>query len=256
MTEISGANRKPVVLLTGCVNPSGMTFTKLQNPEIRKRQYIDAIKFFLNHTDNLVVFVENSGVDLSNDFKGASHQDRLELITFYGNDFNKALGKGYGEMIILKYAFENSDFIKKNSSVLKITGRYMLLNIKPILKSYDKYVCNVMVNLPRQLKYADSRIFIAEKSFFIKYLFPTAEMINDDAGYYFEHALNRAVLTSILEEKYQYLPFKYHPRLKGISGTDSLVYDTSFYHWFIENIKNIIQFNLFKREWDIRYSYK
>lgn len=256
MEENRRVQRRPLILLTGCINPEGMTFTKLQNPEKRRLQYVDAIKFYLDNTDNVIVFVENSGVDLSEEFKGWAHKGRLEIITFLGNNFDRRLGKGYGEMMILKHAFENSAFIKESASVFKITGRYKLLNINAILKSYQEHTCNIMVDLPRQLKYSDSRVFIADKIFFTKFLFQTAHMIDDSAGYYFEHALNRAVLLSVVEEKYNYLPFKYHPRLKGESGTDSLNYDYSFSYWFPQNIMQIIQFKLFLREWDVKYDIK
>lgn len=253
MKNINTLNRKPLILLTGCINPSGMTFTKLQNPEKRKSQYIDSIKYYLNHTENLIVFVENSGTDISAEFPNPEDKKRLEIITFFGNNFDKNKGKGYGEMMILKHAFQHSILIQESVSICKITGRYKLLNIKSILKSYQKHTCNIMVDLPRQLKYADSRLFIADRIFFQKFLFQTAELINDSAGYYFEHALNRAVLLSIAEEKFNYLPFKYHPRLKGESGTDSLNYDYSFSYWFPQNVKQIIQFKLFLREWDVKY---
>lgn len=247
---------QPIILLTGCINPEDMGFTKLQNPEIRKLQYIEAIKFYLNNTDSLVVFVENSGVDLSVEFLNSRHKERLECLSFFGNNFDRGLGKGYGEMLILKHAFQNSTFIVGGSSICKITGRYKVLNIRPILKSYEKYECNVMVNLPRQLRYADSRIFIADRDFYTDFLFRTINMINDSLGAYFEHALNKAVLMSIIEKKYSYLPFKYSPRLKGKSGTDNLNYDDSFSHWFLQNLEQIIQFKFFLRKWDIKYIIK
>ncbi len=255
MDEISTI-KQPIILLTGCINPEGMTFTKLQDPEKRRLQYIEAIKFYLDNTHNLIVFVENSGIDISKEFVHSTHKDRLEILTFFGNGFEKHLGKGYGEMIILKHAFEYSNFIKKSNSIFKITGRYKLLNIKSILKAYGQHNCDVMVDLPCQLKYSDSRTFIADKAFFVDFLFQTASMINDSIGYYFEHALNRAVLLSIMEKKYSYLPFKYKPRLKGESGTDNLNYDYSFFYWFPQNLRQIIQFKLFLRKWEIQFSTK
>ena len=253
MNENSDVSSRPIILLTGCINPEEMPFTKLLDPEKRKLQYIDAIKFYLDKTDNLIVFVENSGVDISEEFNSSIHKERLEIITFLGNNFDKHLGKGYGEMLILKYAFTNSDFIKRGNCVCKVTGRYKVLNIKGILRSYEKHKCNVMVDLPRQLRYADSRIFIADKMFFNKFLFETTTMINDSVGYYFEHALNKAVLLSIVNEKYLYLPFKYNPRLKGESGTDSLNYEYSLKYWLPQNILQILQFKLFLKKWDIKY---
>lgn len=251
MNNENAYNVKPesVILLTGCINPMGMTFTKLQNPDIRRIQYIDAIKFYLKNTDNDVVFVENSGIDISNEF--SDQKDRLEVITFSGNDYDKALGKGYGEMLILKHAFEFSNFIRRGSSFCKITGRYKILNIRRILQSYTKSDCNVMIDLPKRLKYADARIFIADRSFFINFLFKQGDLINDSKGVYFEHVLNKAVLHSIMEDG-SYLPLKYRPRIMGQSGTDSYYYNHSFSSWFTENIKQIVSFKLFSKGFKVQ----
>ncbi|MES2458559.1 MAG: hypothetical protein V4594_23600 [Bacteroidota bacterium] len=236
---------KPLILLTGCINPMGMTFTKLQNPEVRREQYIEAIKFYLTTTDNNIVFVENSGVDISEEFKELNK--RLEIHTFKNNSYNKDLGKGYGEMIILDYAFKNSTLVQSTSSICKITGRYRILNIVPILQSYNDADCEIMADLPKRLTYGDSRIFIAEKAFFLNFLLPSANLINDSKGVYFEHVLCRCVLYSLME-KHAYLPLKYKPRIIGQSGTDATSYDHSYWNWLWKNVKKKIMFRLFMDE--------
>lgn len=236
---------KPVILLTGCINPNGMIFTALQNPDLRRKQYIDAISFYLSTTDNLIVFVENSGVDISEEFE--VNRDRLEVLTFLGNDYPKELGKGYGEMLIILYAFEHSNLIKYSSSICKITGRYKILNINSILRSYSEHTCDVMVDLSQRMTYADSRIFLAEKSFFNDYLFKSIGLINDMNGMHFEHVLNRSVFHALFDN-YAYLPLKYKPRIMGQSGTDKIVYDHSFFPWFRKNLRKMLRFKLFMKE--------
>ena len=49
-----------ILLLTGCINPAGMSYTTLINPEERKKQYVDAIHFYLSKTNYPIVFSENS----------------------------------------------------------------------------------------------------------------------------------------------------------------------------------------------------
>ena len=48
-----------ILLLTGCINPAGMSYTTLINPEERKKQYVDAIHFYLSKTNYPIVFSEN-----------------------------------------------------------------------------------------------------------------------------------------------------------------------------------------------------
>lgn len=47
-----------ILLLTACINPGGMSFTAINNAELRKKQYIDALTFYLQSTSFSIVFVE------------------------------------------------------------------------------------------------------------------------------------------------------------------------------------------------------
>ena len=95
--------------MTGCVNPGKMPHTVLVDKDRREKQYISAIHFYLNNTPFKIVFVENTGTDLSSFFKESIAEYRCEFITFYGNYFDEKFGKGYGEGIILKEAFETKE---------------------------------------------------------------------------------------------------------------------------------------------------
>lgn len=54
-----------ILLLTACINPDGMPFTCLADVGVRKKQYIEALNFYLKNTTRKIVFVENSGTDIS-----------------------------------------------------------------------------------------------------------------------------------------------------------------------------------------------
>ena len=58
---------KYVIVLTACINPGKMIHTSLTDVDIRRRQYEDALEFYLLQTDYPIVFVENSGTDISGD---------------------------------------------------------------------------------------------------------------------------------------------------------------------------------------------
>jgi hypothetical protein len=234
-----------LILLTGCINPDGMHFTTLQNVDIRKNQYIDAINHYLEQTNCQILFVENSGCDLSSEFINRPPKDleRLEFLTFQGNNYDKRLGKGYGEMSILSYALTNSSFIKDCAFICKITGRYKVLNIKKLLQFYTESDCNIMVKVNQKLNSADSRIFVANDTFFKEYLIKYSGMLNDSNGCYFEHVLSKAVLEAIVNGG-TYLPFKHKPRISGQSGSKNHFYPDSFLHWWPRNVLHTIKFKL------------
>lgn len=46
-----------ILLLTACINPDGMPFTCLADVGVRKKQYIEALNFYLKNTTRKIVFV-------------------------------------------------------------------------------------------------------------------------------------------------------------------------------------------------------
>lgn len=98
-----------IMLLTGCVTPN--VTDKLNyaaQPEERKRQYVDAIRWYLDHTPYKLVFAENSGCDLSPLFE--DYKDRTEFLTYKDTTISNR-SKGYKEMEILEYVRDTSRFI-------------------------------------------------------------------------------------------------------------------------------------------------
>lgn len=178
-----------ILLLTGCVNPKGMSYTALQDVEERKKQYLNAISWYLENTSLDIVFVENTCYDLSESISKINHSHRLEYLTFDGNNFDKTLGKGYGEALILKYAFQNSKKIKTADSIIKVTGRLIVLNIKKLISC-----CKNQNTLYIKELYQDNRMwfqsnfFVAPPAFFHLFI-DNYKRLNDSKGYYFEHLM-------------------------------------------------------------------
>lgn len=121
------------ILLTATICPNGMSETKLQNPEIRKKQYIEAVEFYLKHTGMNIVLCENSGQDIYNYINSSNKNSRLESICFDSNTNDINFGKGYGEAKIINYAITHSSFIRKAGRIIKITGRIKILNINTLI---------------------------------------------------------------------------------------------------------------------------
>lgn len=182
--------KEPVILLTACINPKGMSYTELVDVNERKRQYVRALFFYLETTKEKIVFVENTGYDISADFSSFIADDRLEVLTFQGNDYDRSLGKGYGEALILKHAIENSKFVGECSRIVKITGRHLCLNInKVISRCQANDTVYAMLESDSAGMECDSRIFISPIKFLNNYFLPRAGELNDSKHYYFEHLL-------------------------------------------------------------------
>ena len=203
--------KKTVILLTGCIRPNGMAFTQLTDTEERRQQYVEAIHYYLDHTNCQVVFCENSQTDLRPLFDNV--QNRLEILTFSGNQ-DKKRGKGYGEVEIIEYAFRHSSFIHEECIVIKITGRLIINNIATIVNSLNYNKDFVTCLFHSDLSFADSRIICATTSFYKAFL-TKKDRINDSKGVFFEHILSEMVIQSSL----RFIPFVEEPQITGRSGT-------------------------------------
>lgn len=80
-------DKRMVILLTACINPNGMSFTKLQDATIRRSQYELALDFYLSKTNLKIVFVENTNTYIGTKYEKYVCEGRLEFITFSGNSY-------------------------------------------------------------------------------------------------------------------------------------------------------------------------
>lgn len=209
---------RTVLLLTGCVRPDGMPYTQLTDVDVRRRQYMDAIDFYLEQTDCPVVFCENSQTDLSSAFAEHPQCRRLECLTFRAGGDNQR-GKGYGEVEIIGYAFKHARALREPCTVVKITGRLMVTNIAAIVRSLTYRKDFVTCLMHSDLSFADSRVFCGSTAFY-RELLEERERVNDSQGVFLEHVLRDVVMASPIA----FRPFEEEPLITGMSGTTGETY--------------------------------
>lgn len=213
-----------ILLLTGCINPQGMSLTALQNPVIRKTQYISALKFYAENTRIPIVFVENTNTDISREFSTADCSNRIEFITFNGNDFDRNKGKGYGEALMIEYALRNSAILNNSSFVIKVTGRLLIDNFDELIREMQLSNC-VYANLVRGNCGLErkSYFFGAPIVFLIDYFISRKEEIDESKKVYFErHLYNECIKWS--EDGGKVKEFRHPILVSGISGSTGKAY--------------------------------
>lgn len=228
-----------IILLSATVNANDDGLTKILNPEIRLKQYIKAVHFYLNNTSVKIILVENSNFDFKTILDYAHWRNRLEILFFYGNDYELERGKGFGEMNIIEFALNNSQIIQDidNCFIFKITGRLILTNVGDFFKQADSLTYPndyIISDLRQNLSFADSRLFGATINFFKNYLLKYKIVINDSEGIYFEHALAKSILKAI-SENYIYEPMYNYPNFIGLSATNGLNYRKKILMRFLKN---------------------
>lgn len=239
-------DKKVAILLTGTVKPDNMTHTKIQDAEIRMNQYIDSIRFWLRTAKLPVIFVENSDTNLSQSFKQEIAKGSLEVLSFDGNNFDKRLGKGYGELNCLEYALANSKFYDDADFIFKITGRYKVLNFINFFKNYTLTPdIDLIVDFKWNLSFCDSRFFGFVPSFINDFLLDYRSIINDSNGIFFEHILAKASLTAIANG-YNFKPLVTLPRIEGYSASSGVKYNSNYLHWLRYKFNYDLKFRSFE----------
>jgi len=200
------------------------------DPESRLRDYVDALRFYLALSDDVVdriLFVDNSGSDLSpvaSFVDGCKSSKSVELISFNGNDHPYQLGKAYGEFKLMDYALEHTSLFSPDDIVWKTTGRLKLLNLPELVNrtmglEFD-ILCD-MHNLPlvgsgkwTNFRHVDLRTFAFRASAYdrlLRGLWKTNETQFDAQFLY-----------HILRAHYGRVKivcrFPVQPRLQGVSG--------------------------------------
>lgn len=130
-----------VLLLTGCIKPNVDDKIAVSNWKKRQDMYVEAISWYAVNTNYKIVFVENSGTDVSDLIVKCKNVD---IHTFTSIPDIPDRSRSYKEMQIMEYAFKHSPFLQSdNIMVVKITGRLKLLNINQLvnnlLKRSEKY---------------------------------------------------------------------------------------------------------------------
>ncbi len=217
-------NNNIVILLTACINPNGMAYTVLQDKDARLRQYREALDWYLNHVKNKIVFVENTGYNISPYYEYYIEAGQLEVLTFQGNDFDKKKGKGYGEALIIEYALNNSVFFRCCDVIIKITGRLICGNIMVMVKKYtNKNTIYALKKKDDKDGYLlNSQVIAAPLVFWKDYFVLKKDLIDDSRHYWFEHLLYDA------SKKWEKDGFSFKDawivfKIKGVSGSNGNV---------------------------------
>ncbi|WP_452227731.1 hypothetical protein [Lacinutrix sp. MEBiC02404] len=227
-----------VLLLTGTINPNSFKTLVLRDPEIRKKQYIDAISYYLQNTNYNIVFTENSGVSLKEYFK--EYENRIEFLVYdLPKEENEAndKGKGFKELGIIDFSIKNSIKIKQADFIVKITGRLKVLNLNALVanlirnnkKNHEIVSCNIF-----KLNKMDSRCFIFTLSFWT-YLNSTGKKI--DLKYSFEMALWEAVI-NYYNNKGTFKQLIWPLRIEGVSGGFGTLYNDNLVRFTLKQIRH------------------
>ena len=224
-----------ILIMTATITPKAdVRSLGRKDPALRRKDYEDALWFYgrlVGQCIDRIVFVENSESDLSS-LKAIAQQlnivDDIEFISFPGLDYPQMYGRGYGELSLLDYAMENSQFIREcdvDTPIWKVTGRYIVLNIAKLIQqrpAFDFY-CN-MRNYPK--KVVDMYMMAWTTAGYRKYLQEKCKLYEKSSAAAFPERALRDDFDAAPRTPQFVRRFRTVPLVSGIRGLDNKGYAT------------------------------
>jgi hypothetical protein len=206
-------SNKFCILLTATIDPGNTPKVSRSDISSRELDYFKALEFYID-LGLPIIFCENSNYESQKINNLIVKTDNIEYLKFKSQLSH--LGKSHGEKEIFDYVYNNSNILKHNDYVIKVTGRLIVDNLISIQRKIENIKYLLYVNLVRDLSCTDSRFFIFHKSFYEKYFHVSLNNhLNEPVGDGFEICLARAYhlamadgkRCSLLPEYPQYIGF-------------------------------------------------
>jgi hypothetical protein len=220
-----------LLCVTATVNPSSqMPKNALRDPDVRLRQYGEALKSYLALPPpypDAILYCENSGADLSYLHEIADkdnpYQKAVEFWQF-APEAPPEFGKGFAELEILDRAFvEHLARLPESTVVWKVTGRLAVSNFPALMASrpQDCIFYIDMRKLPFLKKsgswnhYADTRIMAYTASGYLQTLYG----FKDGKSYASEKTLFDHLYPIVTANPRMKARFREQPIVHGVDGT-------------------------------------
>lgn len=214
------------MLLTATIHIHEGQIGEHADASTRTQQYVQVLEWLANGVCDIkdVVLCDNSGADLSAFAETKRLYERvgkrLELLEACVPADVRLPGKGWGEGWTIRHALLHSTLLVGAPAFYKLTGRYKLPNLLPILRCIQRsaaveFLCPDLRTSTRG-PYASTAFFWSTTDFYRKHLMDAFEEVDDQAGVYIEHVHGRRLVEAAKSAPVGLLPFA--PLYDGISG--------------------------------------
>ncbi len=220
------------VLLTATISPSPLPHLVLTDPRERWRQYQQALQFWLNRPAvRQIIFCDNSGYDA--DYQDVKTWARkrgkvLEVISYKGNDASGLRGRAYGEGELIKRVLKTSILMRQAPGFFKVTGRFVVENFDSLERLTRKQRIVMSRRSVRKTRWADTRFFKMERSFYCGQLMEVHQLAQDD-----EWILGEAYASILAPLGIPSFPRAL--RIRGIAGNGA-VYGDKLWRYLVKSV--------------------
>jgi hypothetical protein len=222
-----------LVFITATFDSGKTPQVKRSDPEERKQDYLTAFRTWMSLNCNAdIIFCENSNADLSSFHEVVAEHGgdaTIRLISFAGNAGAQHKGKGYGEIEMLRYAFDMMPELKDYRYIVKVSGRYRVTNGVKVIEQIRQMSADLICDIHANLTYGDTRTVAFKPHIALAHLIPYQDELDETRGIIIEHLMARCLHRTLLAGG-SWAPLPCTPICDGISGSwntpqrDTLLY--------------------------------
>jgi len=237
----------PPVLLTSCVIVSDHS-VNLKDKDSRIGLTLQSIEKWLAIEPSLrLVICDGSNYDFTGIILNRFPNANIECL-FFQNDTRsvRIYGKGYGEGEIVNYAIANSVYLREFDYFAKCTAKLWVDNFLDCFASWNGiFLCkgffsDVFSFKRTQFTYVDTRFYIVNKSFYLKYFASAYLKVGGEHGLSLEHCFRDVILANKLKG----IMFNLPPVICGVGGGSGTYYKNNLKRRIKESIRlRIVKMN-------------
>jgi len=219
----------PPILLTSSVVAMDQTVL-LKDQNLRLFYTLESIKMWLEIAPkSKFVVCDGSGFDFSPLLQKEFPDADIESLCFLNDvELVRLHGKGFGEGEIIRYALAHSKSLAESSWFLKCTGKLWVDNYQQCLAEWNgQFLCkaffsNVFSFRSTKLEYVDTRFYMVDKSFYLKYLSNAHSDLDAHSG----SSIEDEFLGIVLAQGMRGIFFRTLPVISGVGGGSGKYYNT------------------------------
>ena len=222
-----------LVLTATITPPDGVPNLKRNDPVLRRKDYIDALRFYLEmptHVIDRIVFIENSQSDLSDLRELVARESggkTIEFVSFAGLDYPSAYGRAYGEFKMLDYCLRHSRLLGElgeHEYFWKVTGRLKVCNLPSLMQMAPPQYALLIDFLRWPTPMVDLRLLSCSKGGYRQLLDGRYRDLREDQtgmsaeGYFYLQWIGRIAELGIVPRH------RRQPRISGVGGQHNVDY--------------------------------
>lgn len=229
-----------LVFITATINCGQTPEVKRTDPHDREQDYLRAFEHLMSlKVDADIIFCENSNANLASFHNLADYYQGhgvVRFLSFNGNSGAEHKGKGYGELEMLRHAFEMMPEINNYRYIVKVSGRYLLKNANLLIDRIRKMSVDLICDIHVNLTYGDTRTVAFTPQTALTHLIPYQEELDELRGITIEHLMAKCLHRTVLAGG-KWTPLPCTPICDGISGSWNTPQRTTPLYLFKQGVK-------------------